>query len=185
MSVQPRPWPEPDLQVAAVIRAIYRGRREVPLPVLVRDRLGELFPDAVFAEAFGKAGKPGWSPGRLALVTVLQKAANLTDRQAADEVRENLAWKYTLGLGLEDPGFDHSVLSEFRSRAVAHGLEERPQTRHQHRSRPPPRSLPPPPDAAIPAGRTGNGPSNYRFTRAVGSRLHQRRRARRGRGGVF
>ncbi|MET7519510.1 transposase [Streptomyces sp. NPDC005480] len=99
VSVQPRPWPEPDPQVAAVIRAIYRGRREVPLAVQVRDRLGELFPDAVFAEGFGKAGKPGWSPGRLALVTVLQKAASLTDRQAADEVRENLAWKYALGLG--------------------------------------------------------------------------------------
>ncbi|MGW2938782.1 transposase, partial [Streptomyces sp. NPDC001156] len=125
VSVQPRPWPEPDPQVAAAIRAIYRGRREVPLPVQVRDRLGELFPDAAFAEAFGRAGKPGWSPGRLALVTVLQKAANLTDRRAADEVRESLAWKYALGLGLEDPGFDHSVLSEFRSRVVSHGLEER------------------------------------------------------------
>ncbi|MBL3671401.1 transposase, partial [Streptomyces sp. M2CJ-2] len=111
--------------MAAAIRAIYRGRRAVPLPVQVRDRLGELFPDAAFAEAFGRAGKPGWSPGRLALVTVLQKAANLTDRQAADEVRENLAWKYALGLDLEDPGFDHSVLPEFRSRVVAHRLEER------------------------------------------------------------
>ncbi|PBC92421.1 transposase [Streptomyces sp. Ag82_O1-15] len=125
VSVQPRPWPEPDPQVAAAIRAIYRGRREVPLAVQVRDRLGEVFADAEFVAAFGRAGKPGWSPGRLALVTVLQKAASLTDRQAADEVRENLAWKYALGLGLEDPGFDHSVLSEFRSRVVAHGLEER------------------------------------------------------------
>ncbi|MGW6357835.1 hypothetical protein ACWFR5_22340 [Streptomyces sp. NPDC055092] len=26
---------------------------------------------------------------------------------------------------MEDPGFDHSVLSEFRSRVVAHHLEER------------------------------------------------------------
>lgn len=85
-------------------RSVYRGRREAPLAVKVRDRLGQLFPEAAFAEAFGKAGKPGWSPGRLALVTVLQKAANLTDRQAANEVRENLAWKYALGLGLEDPG---------------------------------------------------------------------------------
>lgn len=125
MSVQPQPWPEPDPQVAAAIRAMYRGRREVPLAVQVRDRLGELFPDAAFADAFARVGKPGWSPGRLALGTVLQKAANLTDRQAADEVRENLAWKYALGLDLEDPGFDHSVLSEFRSRVVAHGLEER------------------------------------------------------------
>jgi transposase len=123
--MQPQSWPEPDPQVAAAIRAMYRGRREAPLAVQVRDRLGELFPDAAFADAFGQVGKPGWSPGRLALVTVLQKAANLTDRQAADEVRENLAWKYALGLNLEDPGFDHSVLSEFRSRVVAHGLEER------------------------------------------------------------
>ncbi|MFE5581255.1 IS1182 family transposase [Kitasatospora sp. NPDC056531] len=125
MSVQPQPWPQPDPQIAAAIRAMYRGKREAPLAVQVRDRLGELFPDAAFADAFGRAGKPGWSPGRLALVTVLQKAANLTDRQAADEVRENLAWKYALGLSLEDPGFDHSVLSEFRSRVVTHELEER------------------------------------------------------------
>ncbi|MFI9275721.1 IS1182 family transposase [Kitasatospora sp. NPDC052896] len=125
MSVQPQPWPQPDPQIAAAIRAMYRGKRETPLAVQVRDQLGELFPDAAFADAFGRAGKPGWSPGRLALVTVLQKAANLTDRQAADEVRENLAWKYALGLSLEDPGFDHSVLSEFRSRVVTHGSEER------------------------------------------------------------
>jgi len=104
--MQPQSWPEPDPQVAAAIRAMYRGRREAPLAVQVRDRLGELFPDAAFADAFGQVGKPGWSPGRLALVTVLQKAANLTDRQAADEVRENLAWKYALGLNLEDPGFE-------------------------------------------------------------------------------
>ncbi|MGW9031126.1 transposase [Streptomyces sp. NPDC055722] len=104
---------------------MYRGRREPPLAVQVRDRLGELFPDAAFADAFGRVGKPGWSPGRLALVTVLQKASNLTDRQAADEVRENLSWKYALGLTLDDPGFDHSVLSEFRTRVVEHALEER------------------------------------------------------------
>lgn len=125
MSVQPQPWPEPALEIAAAIRAMYRGKREVPLPVRVRDQLGELFADAEFAAAFGQRGKPGWSPGRLALVTVLQKVENLTDRQAADEVRANLAWKYALGLELADPGFDHTVLSEFRTRVVEHGLEER------------------------------------------------------------
>jgi transposase len=125
VSVQPQPWPEPALEVATAIRAMYGGKREAPLAVTVRDRLGELFPDAEFATAFGQRGKPGWAPGRLALVTVLQKVENLTDRQAADMVRESLAWKYALGLDLADPGFDHSVLSEFRSRVVAHGLEER------------------------------------------------------------
>jgi transposase len=93
--------------------------------VQIRDQLGEVFPDAEFEPAFGVRGRPGWSPGRLALVTVLQMAEDLTDRQAAEAVRERLSWQYALGLGLADPGFDHSVLSEFRSRVVEHGLEER------------------------------------------------------------
>lgn len=125
MSVQPRPWPEPVPEIAAAIRAMYSGRREVPLPVQVRDQLGELFSDTEFAQAYGSQGKPGFPPGLLAMITVLQKAEDLTDRQAADEVRVNLAWKYALGLELTDPGFDHTVLSEFRTRVVEHGLEEK------------------------------------------------------------
>ena len=124
MSVQPRSWPEPAPEVAAAVRAAYR-RREPPLPVTVRDRLGELFPDAEFAPGFGVRGRPGWSPGRLALVTVLQMVENLTDRQAADAVRDKISWKYALGLDLDDEGFDPSVLCEFRTRVVAHGLEQR------------------------------------------------------------
>src|SRR4051794_30499456 len=124
MSLQPRAWPEPTPEVAAAVRATYR-RRQPPLPVTIRDRLGELFPDAEFAAAFGARGRPGWSPGRLALVTVLQMAENLTDRQAAEAVRDKMSWKYALGLGLDDEGFDASVLSEFRTRVVEHGLEQR------------------------------------------------------------
>ncbi|MFF3418473.1 transposase [Streptomyces sp. NPDC002698] len=60
------------------------------------------------------------SPAQLALVSVLQYAENLTDRQAADAVRCRLDWKYCLGLELDDPGFDFTVLSEFRGR-VAEG----------------------------------------------------------------
>jgi len=124
MSVQPMPWPEPAPEIVSAVRAVYR-RREPPLPVAVRDRLGELFPDAEFVVGFGRRGRPGWSPGRLALVTVLQMAENLTDRQAAEAVRDKISWKYALGLGLDDAGFDASVLSEFRSRVVEHGLEQR------------------------------------------------------------
>jgi hypothetical protein len=122
--MEPQPWPEPASEVARAVRAKNYGRR-VPLPVAVRDRLGELFPDLEFAEAFGPSGPAGWSPGRLALITVFQLVENLTDRQAADAVRDRLSWLYALGLDLTDTGFDHSVLSQFRDRVVAHGLEEK------------------------------------------------------------
>ncbi|MFF8844381.1 transposase [Streptomyces sp. NPDC015127] len=61
-------------------------------------------------------GGRGLSPARLALVSVLQYAENLTDRQAAEAVRCRLDWKYCLGLELDDAGFDFSVPSEFRDR---------------------------------------------------------------------
>ncbi|MFE5923662.1 transposase [Streptomyces sp. NPDC056468] len=61
-------------------------------------------------------GRPAFSPGQLALVSVLQFAENLSDRAAADAVRTRIDWKYGLGLELDDSGFDYSVLSEFRAR---------------------------------------------------------------------
>ena len=124
MCVQPASWPEPDPQIAAAITAKYPGKRPRPLAVQVRDRLGEWLHDEDFAAAFGTRGRPGWSPSRLALVTVLQRAENLTDRQAAEAVRTRIDWQYLLGLGLDDPGFDHTVLSEFRTRVAEAGLEQ-------------------------------------------------------------
>jgi transposase len=61
----------------------------------------------------------------LALVTVLQFAENLPDRQAAEAVRSRIDWKYLLGLELTDSGFDASVLCEFRARLVAGAAEQR------------------------------------------------------------
>ncbi|MEU0929013.1 IS1182 family transposase [Streptomyces malaysiensis] len=79
-------------------------------------QLDELFVDEDFADWYPADGRKGLSPARLALVSVLQYAENLTDRQAAEAVRCRLDWKYCLGLELDDPGFDFSVLSEFGDR---------------------------------------------------------------------
>jgi transposase len=49
---------------------------------------------------------------------VLQFVKNLSGREAADTVRARIDWKYALGLALTDPGFDHTVLGEFRTRLV-------------------------------------------------------------------
>lgn len=124
MSMHPAPWPEPDPQIAAAIAAKYRGKRPRPLAVQIRDRLGQWLDDEDFAAAFGVRGKPGWSPSRLALVTVLQRAEDLTDRQAAEMVRTRIDWQYLLGLPFDDPGFDHTVLPEFRGKVADAGLEQ-------------------------------------------------------------
>lgn len=88
----------------------------------IRDELGEVWADERFTGAFGRRGKPGIAPGQLMMVTVLQFTENLTDRQAADAVRDRVSWKYALALDLQDQGFDASVLSEFRARLVAGDL---------------------------------------------------------------
>ncbi len=89
----------------------------------LRDTLGTLYTDEQFAALFPAQGRPAEAPWRLALVTVLQFAEGLSDRQAADAVRDRLAWKYVLGLDLTDPGFNFSILSDFRARLVEGGAE--------------------------------------------------------------
>jgi transposase len=88
------------------------------LAMRLRDALGELYRDEQFAALYSVEGQPAYEPWRLAVVTVLQYSEGLTDRQAANAVRERIDWKYALGLELSDPGFDFSLLSEFRTRLL-------------------------------------------------------------------
>ncbi|BAL87431.1 hypothetical protein AMIS_22110 [Actinoplanes missouriensis 431] len=115
MSMQPRPWPEVPKQTARMARAAFRKGN---LATRIRDELGQVYEDGRFTAVFGVRGRPGISPAQLMIVSVLQFAEDLTDRQAAEAVRDRITWKYALGLELDDPGFDASVLSEFRARLV-------------------------------------------------------------------
>ena len=109
-------------ETARVARAAFpKGNPYLQL----RDELGPIYRTAGFRDLFSRRGQPAESPGLLAMVTVLQYAEGLTDRQAADAVRGRLDWKYLLGLELTDAGFDFSVLSEFRGRLVAQGEQLR------------------------------------------------------------
>jgi transposase len=85
----------------------------------LRDQFGVLYQDETFSHLFPSAGCPAESPGRLAMITIFQFAEGLSDRAAADAVRSRIDWKYALGLELTDPGFDASVLVEFRMRLNA------------------------------------------------------------------
>src|SRR6184192_356866 len=115
MSLKPLPFGEVPPLTARVARAAFpKGT----LCLRIRDTLGPVFSDEQFAGLFAGRGRSGLSPARLVWVLVLQFAEDLTDRQAADAVRSRIDWKYLLGLDLDDPGFDFSVLSEFRDRLL-------------------------------------------------------------------
>ena len=92
-------------------------------------RLGAEFADVLcdqdFADLYSSTGQPALSPALLALVTVLQATEHCSDRVAAEMVRSRIDWKYALHLPLNYPGFDASVLCEFRQRLVTHQAERR------------------------------------------------------------
>jgi transposase len=122
MSLKPGPVDPVPEETARVARAAFRKGN----PLLkLRDELGAVFADADFVDLFPKRGRPGLAPWRLALATLLQFREDLSDRRAAEAVRARIDWKYALGLELTDPGFDASVLCEFRARLVEGGAEER------------------------------------------------------------
>ena len=113
--LRPEPLGEIPVDTVRVARAAFpKGN----LYLRMRDELGVLYEDADFAALFPTRGRPAYSPWRLALITIFQFLESLPDRQAADAVRARLDWKYALGLELTDPGFDFSVLTEFRSRLI-------------------------------------------------------------------
>ena len=89
----------------------------------MRDVLGVIYDDETFSPVFAVRGRPAECPWRLALVTVMQFAEGLSDRQAAEAVRARIDWKYALGLVLDDAGFHYSVLCEFRARLLDGSLD--------------------------------------------------------------
>ena len=110
----------PEETKAVAKKAFPKGNTYLKL----RDELGPIFDDDIFEGLYPNLGQPAESPARLALVTLMQYMENLPDRQAADAVRSRIDWKYMLGLRLSDPGFDYSILSEFRLRLVAGDKEK-------------------------------------------------------------
>ncbi len=60
----------------------------------MRDSLGPIYTNPqFFAALFPNNGQPAEAPAPLALVTIMQFAEGLADRQAADAVRARLDWK--------------------------------------------------------------------------------------------
>lgn len=109
-------------ETARIAKAIYRKGN---LAIHLRDELAGIYSDEQFADLYPVVGRAAEAAWRLALVTVLQFAEDLPDREAADAVRDRIDWKYALGFELTDIGFDFTVLSKFRKRLALGNAEHR------------------------------------------------------------
>jgi transposase len=115
MMLQPQPQFVIPEETRRIAHAAYpHGNRYLTM----RDALGTIYQNQDFEHLFPHNGRPAEAPWRLALITVMQFIEELPDRQAADAVRGRIDWKYLLGLELDDPGFDATVLCTFRRRLV-------------------------------------------------------------------
>lgn len=90
MSMKPQEIPEIPAETVQVVRAVFpKGN----IYILLRDTLGSIYQDELFADLYPDRGQPAYATWRLALVTVFQFMENPTDRQAADTVLSRLDWK--------------------------------------------------------------------------------------------
>lgn len=121
MSLHPCPIKPVPLTTRQVAQAAFpKGN----LYLTMRDEIGTLYSDWDFATLFRMDGQPAICPWRLALICVMQSIEGLSDRQATEALRSRIDWKYALSLELTDPGFDFSVLSEFRTRLITGKAEQ-------------------------------------------------------------
>jgi len=68
-------------------------------------------------------GRPSIPPSMVVLAMLLQYHDDCSDAEAEQRMRFDLRWKHALGIGLEDEGFDSTVLCRFRRKLLDRGLE--------------------------------------------------------------
>ena len=120
MSLQPETLPEIPKETARVAKSLFpKGNRYMWL----RDELGAIYQDEQFLTLYPNVGQLAEQPWRLAFMSLVQYMENYTDRQAAEALKTRIDLKYALSLELTDPGFDFSLLSQFRSRLIKGNVE--------------------------------------------------------------
>lgn len=81
------------------------------------DHREELFPDEEFADLFPSGrGRPSTPAVLICSVMVLQALEGLSDRDAIRALRTRIDWKVACGLALDDPGFDFTNLTYWRTK---------------------------------------------------------------------
>jgi hypothetical protein len=122
-----RPPVEPSPAERSVIKAVRRAK----LFVFLREHRCELF-DGQFqdelAEAYADSpkGQPPVPPARLALATILQAYAKVSDDEVIEATVMDRRWQLVLDcLGAEEPPFSKGTLVGFRKRLIEKNLDRR------------------------------------------------------------
>ncbi|MGA5824166.1 transposase [Kitasatospora sp. NPDC094028] len=84
----------------------------------MRDRLDGLWHDGDFAGWYPCDGRQSLArpAGHRLRAAVPARPVEPSDRQTAEAVRCRIDFVYSLAMELDDPGFHHSVLADFRDR---------------------------------------------------------------------
>ncbi|MGH9122286.1 MAG: IS1182 family transposase [Acidimicrobiales bacterium] len=102
------------LDAAAFCRSLVE---DATVYAFLADHREELFKEEDFADLFPtRRGRPSIPPALVCSVMVLQALEGLSDRDAIRSLRTRIDWKVACGLALDDPGFDFTVLTYWRTR---------------------------------------------------------------------
>jgi IS5 family transposase len=96
------------------------------VPAFLADHRKALFPDQLFEDLFPSGrGRPSVPADVIATVMVLQALEGLSDRDALQSLRRDIAWKVAAGLSLTDEGFHPTVLTLWRNKLRQSDAPER------------------------------------------------------------
>src|SRR5256885_5117612 len=97
-----------------------RVPKEHPLRAIrdiVNDALSELSND--FALLYAPLGRPSIAPEKLLRASLLQAFYSIrSERQLMERLEFDLLFRWFVGLGIDDPAWDHSVFSKNRDRLL-------------------------------------------------------------------
>lgn len=82
-----------------------------------------IFRDDLFADCYSPIGREAKSPSLLMKVIILQFVDDVSDREAENRAAWDIRWKYALGGEIGKAGFNHSLLSRFRTRIMINKKE--------------------------------------------------------------
>lgn len=125
--MRPRLW-EPPVEPSPAEQAVIKAVRRAKLFVFLREHRHELFDEEFQAElAQMYAGSPkGQPPAQLALATILQAYARVSDDEVIEATVMDRRWQLVLDcMGAEEPPFSKGTLVGFRKRLIEHDLDRR------------------------------------------------------------